>query len=229
MAPILVVDDDVKIVQLVRAYLEREGFPVIAANDGRSALAAVRESHPRLVVLDVMLPELDGIAVLRAVRESSNIPILMLSARGATADRVYGINEGADDYLPKPFSPAELVVRVKAILRRAETTTASVTRGELRHADLVIDPDRHEVRRGGDRIALSTAEFRLFVALVEAGGRVLSREFLLDTLYGAGESEALDRTVDVYIGRLREKLGDNVERSRYVATVRGAGYRAARE
>ena len=229
MAPILVVDDDAKIVQLVRTYLEREGFAVIAASDGRSALAAVRESHPRLVVLDVMLPELNGIAVTRALRESSNIPILMLSARGATADRVYGINEGADDYLPKPFSPAELVVRVKAILRRADTTMASATRGEVRYADLVIDPDRHEVRRGTDRLALSAAEFRVLVALVEAGGRVLSREFLLDTLYGAGESEALDRTVDVYVGRLREKLGDDAEHPRYVATVRGAGYRAATE
>ena len=229
MAPILVVDDDTKILNLVRAYLEREGFAVITASDGRAALAAVRESHPRLVVLDVMLPELDGIAVLRALRESSNIPVLMLSARGAIADRVYGINEGADDYLAKPFSPAELVVRIKAILRRAETTTASATRGELRHADLVIDVDRHEVRRGTDRIALSAAEFRLLVALVEGGGRVLSRELLLDTLHGAGESEALDRTVDVYVGRLREKLGDDAEHPRYVATVRGAGYRAAAE
>ena len=229
MAPILVVDDDTKILNLVRAYLEREGYAVITASDGRAALAAVRESHPRLVVLDVMLPELDGIAVLRTLRESSNIPVLILSARGAIADRVYGINEGADDYLAKPFSPAELVVRVKAILRRAETTTASATRGELRHADLVIDVDRHEVRRGTDRIALSAAEFRLLVALVEGGGRVLSRELLLDTLHGAGESEALDRTVDVYVGRLREKLGDDAEHPRYVATVRGAGYRAAAE
>lgn len=229
MAPILVVDDDAKILRLVRTYLEREGFPVITASDGRSALAAVRESRPRLLVLDVMLPELDGIAVLRAVRESSNIPTLMLSARGATADRVYGFNEGADDYLAKPFSPAELVVRVKAILRRAETRAASTARGELRHADLVIDLDRHEVRRDTDRIALSAAEFRLLVALVEGGGRVLSRESLLDTLHGAGESEALDRTVDVYIGRLREKLGDDAERPRYVATVRGVGYRAAPE
>jgi len=229
MAPILVVDDDAKILRLVRTYLEREGFPVITASDGRSALAAVRESRPRLLVLDVMLPELDGITVLRAVRESSNIPTLMLSARGATADRVYGFNEGADDYLAKPFSPAELVVRVKAILRRAETRAASTARGELRHADLVIDLDRHEVRRDTDRIALSAAEFRLLVALVEGGGRVLSRESLLDTLHGAGESEALDRTVDVYIGRLREKLGDDAERPRYVATVRGVGYRAAPE
>src|SRR2546428_12266543 len=228
MAPILVVDDDAKILQLVRAYLKREGFAVITASDGRSALAAVRESHPRLVILDVMLPELDGIAVLRAVRESSNIPILMLSARGGTADRIYGIDGGADDYLANPFPPAELVVRVKAILRRAETMT-SARRGELRHSDLVIDLDRHEVRRGTDRIALSDAEFRLLVALVEAGGRVLSREFLLDTLHGAGESDALDRTVDVYVGRLREKLGDNAERPRYVAPGRGAGYPAARE
>ena len=229
MAPILVVDDDAKIVRLVRTYLEREGFPVVTASEGRAALAAVRESHPRLVVLDVMLPELDGVAVTRAVRESSNVPILMLSARGTTADRVYGINEGADDYLPKPFSPAELVVRVKAILRRAEARTASEARGELRHADLVVDLDRHEVRRGADLLTLTAAEFRLLVTLIEAGGRVLSREFLLDALYGAAEGEALDRTVDVYVGRLRDKLGDNAEHPRYIATVRGVGYRTAPE
>src|SRR5438132_7388709 len=148
-APILVVDDDPKILQLVRMYLEREGFPVVTAADGVAAVAALRERAPRLMVLDVMLPTLDGFAVLRAARADSDFPVLMLSGRGSTGDRVSGIASGADDYLPKPFSPAELVVRVKALLRR----TASRDAGEsalLRLGDIVIDRGRHEVRRGPD-------------------------------------------------------------------------------
>jgi DNA-binding response OmpR family regulator len=221
--PILVVDDDPKIAQLVRAYLEREGFAVVTARDGLAALAAVAELRPRLIVLDLMLPELDGLSVARRVREESDVPILMLSARGSVADRVHGIAEGADDYLAKPFSPAELVVRVRAILRR---TATPVTHKSLRLDDLVIDPERHEVVREGERLVLSTVEFRLLVTLVEANGRVLSREALLDALYGAAEGEAVDRTIDVYVRRLRERLGDAPEQPRYVATVRGIGYRA---
>jgi DNA-binding response OmpR family regulator len=221
--PVLVVDDDAKIVQLVRAYLEREGFQVVTASDGRAALSAIRERPPRLIVLDLMLPELDGMTVARRVRESSDVPILMLSARGSVADRIQGLTEGADDYLPKPFSPAELVVRVKAVLRRSRPRRA---RGPLRLADLEIDRERHQVRRDGEAIALTAAELVLLIALVEADGRVLSRDALLDALYGHDASETLDRTVDVYVGRLREKLGDDPERPRYVATVRGAGYRA---
>jgi DNA-binding response OmpR family regulator len=224
-APILVVDDDPKIVQLLRAYLEREGYPVVTAADGRSALATVAERRPRLIVLDLMLPELDGLSVARRIREDSDVPILMLSARGAVADRVHGIAEGADDYLPKPFSPAELVARVKAILRRVERPSSQER--VLHHADLVIDRERHEVRRGETIITLTLAEFRLLAALAEARGRVLSRDALLDALYGGGVGEALDRTVDVYVGRLREKLGDDAEQPRYVATVRGVGYRLA--
>jgi len=225
--PILVVDDDAKIIQLVRAYLEREGFAVIHARDGREALEAAREHDPRLVVLDLMLPEIDGLAVTRALRGDSSVPILMLSARGTTADRVLGINEGADDYLPKPFSPAELVVRVKAILRRSET--ASDQKGTLVFRDLVVDLDRQEVRRDGTLIALTGAEFKLLAGLVRAEGRILSREALLDALYGEAEADVLDRTVDVYIRRLRDKLGDDPDRPRYIATVRGAGYRSAPE
>ncbi|MDP9264700.1 MAG: response regulator transcription factor [Chloroflexota bacterium] len=221
--PILVVDDDPKIVQLVRVYLEREGLPVITAGDGREALAVISERSPRLIVLDLMLPEIDGMTVARRVREDSDVPILMLSARGGVADRILGLTEGADDYIPKPFSPAELVVRVKAVLRR--TRPARVGR-VMRLGDLEIDRDRHAVRRGADPIALTAAELRLLVSLVEADGRVLSRDALLDALYGHDAGETLDRTVDVYVGRLREKLGDDPDRPRYIATVRGAGYRA---
>ena len=224
--PILVVDDDPKIVALVRTYLEREGYSVIAASDGRSALEAARERRPALIVLDVMLPEVDGFAVTRLLRRDSDVPVLMLSARGSVSDRVAGISEGADDYLAKPFSPAELVVRVKAILRRAETHGPRDAQGILRIGDLAIDLDRHEVLRENETIPLSLAEFRLLAALAAAGGRVLSRESLLDVLYADASAEALDRTIDVYIRRLREKLNDDPERPRYVATVRGVGYRA---
>ncbi len=227
-ATILVVDDDPKIVNLVRTYLEREGFRVATAPDGRAALRGIAEERPALMVLDLMLPELDGVDVMRRVREDSDLPILMLSARGSAADRVYGIHEGADDYLPKPFSPAELVVRVKAILRRSQAALGAGPRGRgvLLHRDLTIDLDRHEARRGQAALPLTQAEFRLLAALVAADGRVLSRELLLDALYGPTQGEALDRTIDVHIGRLREKLGDDPERPTYLATVRGAGYRA---
>jgi DNA-binding response OmpR family regulator len=219
---ILVVDDDAKIVQLVRAYLEREGFSVRTAADGRAALAAIHEDLPRLIVLDLMLPEIDGMTVARVVRARSDVPILMLSARGSVGDRIQGLAEGADDYLIKPFSPAELVVRVKAILRRAQGPAPD--RAPLRVGDLTIDRERYEVRRGATTMPLTAAELQLLIALAEANGRVLSRDTLLDALHSGG-TDALDRTVDVYVGRLRDKLGDDPDRPRYVATVRGAGYR----
>jgi DNA-binding response OmpR family regulator len=236
--PILVVDDDAKIVRLVRTYLERDGFSVVTAADGPAALDAIETHRPALVVLDLMLPELDGRAVIRAVRrdeEAAGTPILMLSARGSIVDRIAGLEEGADDYLPKPFSPAELVLRVKSILRRSalatapdalETPTVS-THPPLHRADLVVDADRHEVTRAGQVIALTRVEFRLLLAILEADGRVLSRDQLLDAVYGHDGADVLDRTVDVHVGRLRDKLGDNADQPRYVATVRGVGYRAA--
>ena len=233
--PILVVDDDAKIVRLVRTYLERDGFSVVTAGDGPAALDAIETHRPALVVLDLMLPELDGRAVIRAVRrdeEAGATPILVLSARGTTIDRIAGLEDGADDYLPKPFSPAELVVRVKAILRRANppadpASTAGARTGRIAHNDLVLDPERHEVTVAGSMVQLTHVEFRLLQALLEADGRVLSRDQLLDAVWGADQSEVLDRTIDVHIRRLRDKLSDDPEAPRYVATVRGAGYRSA--
>src|ERR1700730_10400177 len=226
-SPILVVDDDPKIVTLVRTYLEREGFRVVTAPNGRAALAAITESEPRLIVLDIMLPELDGLALMRILRERSEVPSVLLSARGSTADRVYGIQEGADDYVIKPFSPAELVVRVKAVLRRTERASAGPKdRGTILHGDLAIDLDRLEVRRENQIIPLTAAEFRLLTALVQAEGAVLQSQVLLDSLYGQVQGDALERTIDVHVGRLRDKLGEAVGSPRYIATVRGAGYRS---
>ena len=229
--PILVVDDDAKIVRLVRTYLERDGFSVVTAADGPGALDAIERHRPALVVLDLMLPELDGRAVTRAVRrddEAAATPILIVSARGSTTDRIAGFEDGADDYLPKPFSPAELVLRVKSILRRTRGASPDAgARARLTLADVVVDLDRHEVTRDGVSIPLTKVEFRLLASLIEAGGRVLSRDQLLDAVYGNDQTEVLDRTVDVHIGRLRDKLGDDAEHPRYVATVRGVGYRVA--
>ena len=238
-APILVVDDDAKIVRLVRTYLERDGFMVVTAADGPAALEAIETHRPALVVLDLMLPELDGRAVIRAVRrdeEAARTPILVLSARSSTIDRIAGLEDGADDYLPKPFSPAELVLRVKSILRRATASSdvapaagsAAIAGPILRHGDLTIDPSRHEVRRGDQAIDLTRVEFRLLSAILGADGRVLSRDQLLDAVYGQDAADVLDRTIDVHIRRLRDKLDDDPESPRYVQTVRGVGYRAAR-
>ena len=223
-APILVVDDDPKIVALVRTYLERERFRVITASDGNAALRAIAELRPRLVVLDLMLPGLDGLSIIREARELGDTPILVLSARGSTGDRIVGLSEGADDYLPKPFSPAELVVRVRAILRRGGRDRA---RRPLRMADLELDAARDRVTVDGREVELSALERRLLGALMEAEGRTMIRDQILDAIHGAAQSDAFDRAVDVYVKRLREKLGDDPANPRFIGTVRGVGYRAA--
>jgi DNA-binding response OmpR family regulator len=220
---VLVVDDDPKTVVLIRAYLERDGYHVLSADDGLSALRAIRDEEPDLVVLDRMLPELDGMAVARLARQESNVPILMLSARGAVNDRVDGLGGGADDYMAKPFAPTELLARIQAILRR----TRPVRVGRLCRRDLVIDVERREVKLAGTLVNLTAEEFELLVALVAADGRVLTRSALLDRL-NPTSAEILERSIDVYIRRLRKKLGDDARKPRFVVTVRGAGYRAAR-
>jgi DNA-binding response OmpR family regulator len=245
---ILIVEDDSVIADSMARHLSTAGFDPIVVGRGELGLARLRFENPDVCVLDLMLPELDGRAVIRAVRrdeEAGATPILVLSARGTTIDRIAGLEDGADDYLPKPFSPAELVVRVKAILRRAaqnvpasaepiSPTGASVAAapirsigGRIAHNDLVLDPERHEVTVAGVMVQLTHVEFRLLQTLLEADGRVLSRDQLLDAVWGAEQSEVLDRTVDVHIRRLRDKLGDDPDAPRYVATVRGAGYRSA--
>jgi DNA-binding response OmpR family regulator len=229
--PILVVDDDRKIVALVRAYLEREGYHVVVAYDGREALRQARAEDPALIVLDLMLPEVDGLEVMRLLHADSDVPVLMLTARSSLPERIIGLERGADDYLPKPFSPAELVVRVKAVLRRVGQPTAQAPAKPisttLSQADLIIDTERYEVRRGEELLPLTPVEFKLLVTIVAADGRALTRDQLLDAVYGSDDGDVLDRTIDVHIGRLREKLDDDAEQPRYVMTVRGVGYRAA--
>jgi DNA-binding response OmpR family regulator len=226
--PILVVDDDAKIRRLLRTYLEREGWPVLEAADGTGALASISLHEPALVVLDVMLPEVDGLAVIRALRRTARTPVIVLSARGTTADRIAGLGVGADDYLPKPFSPAELVLRVRRLLERAAPAAAPpVAPAVLGHGELMLDTARHSVTLADRPVPVTAVEFRLLAALLRADGRVLTRDQLLDAVYGPDDEAVLDRTIDVHVGRLRRKLGDEAERPRFIATVRGVGYRMA--
>jgi DNA-binding response OmpR family regulator len=208
----------------VSLYLQRAGFAVVGVGDGRSALHALRDRRPALVVLDVMLPQIDGLAVLEAIRRAGDTPVVMLSARGTADDRIAGLAGGADDYVAKPFSPAELVLRVTRMLERAgRGTTAAIP---LRLGDLEVDEARHLATVAERPVDLTATEFRLLAAIVAAEGRVLTRERLLDVVYGLLGDEVLERTIDVHVGRLREKLGDAALGSRYVVTVRGVGYRA---
>ena len=222
VSSVLVVDDDAKIVTLVGAYLERAGYRVRSAHDGLTALQAIRSEAPDVVVLDVMLPELDGIELARIVRQECDVPILMLTARGAVPDRVRGLEAGADDYLAKPFAPSELVARVRSLLRRAAPRArASVAR----HGDLELDLDRRLARQGEALLELTTLEFDLLAALLGAEGRVLTRDVLMDLLEQDGAEPILERSIDAYVARLRSKLGDPARCPRYIETVRGIGYR----
>jgi len=222
---VLVVDDDPKILELVRVYLQRAGYAVVTAVDGEDALRKIEAQRPNLVVLDVMLPQVDGLVLARHLRgERANLPILMMSARGAVGDRIIGLVEGADDYLAKPFNPDELVARVNALMRRS--SPGALPTETLHHGDLHIDLERREVLCAGRIVAFSDLEFRLVATLIRAQGRVLSRDQLVDSVYGLG-GEVTGRAIDVAVKRIRAKLGDDVEAPRYISTVRGAGYRAA--
>jgi DNA-binding response OmpR family regulator len=222
---ILVVDDDHKLIQLVRMYLEREGFQVFAAYDGAQALDIVERHRPNFVILDLMLPKVDGISVCRQIRKDSNVPILMLTAKVEEVDKLVGLSAGADDYVTKPFSPRELVARVRAILRRAGPPKSQNSSPLLTQGALSMDLDRHEVFVDGREIRLTPIEYKLLQALLEFPGRVFTRDQLLAHVYAFEEASVVDRTVDVHIGKLREKLGDDPARPRYIQTVRGVGYK----
>jgi two-component system, OmpR family, alkaline phosphatase synthesis response regulator PhoP len=226
MKTILVVDDEPKIVALARDYLEHAGFTVLTAVDGRSAVETVHRRHPDLVVLDLGLPQLDGLDVTREIRRTSSLPIVMLTARDDELDKLLGLELGADDYLTKPFSPRELVARVKAVLRR---TDSSGTPSEvLRSGGLTIDVPRHRVAVDGRSVDLTPTEFELLLALARQPGRILTRSQLLDAIHGIAY-EAYERAIDSHVKNLRRKLEPEPSTPRYVLTVHGVGYRLADE
>ena len=220
---VLVVDDEAPILELIRGYLEREGMEVITASDGLTGLELISTRSPDVVVLDVMLPAIDGFEVLRRARTFSDAYVIMLTARAEEIDRIVGLSVGADDYLAKPFSPRELVARVRALLRRPRASPG-VTDGAWRVDDLIVDPRRRTVTLQGRPVLLTTIEFDLLAALIREPGVVLTRQQLLDQAWGVdffGDAHV----VDVHLANLRGKLGDVPSRGRFIETVRGVGYR----
>jgi len=219
---VLVIDDEKDLLELVRYNLEKEGYDVIAAADGTSGLEIAREHAPDLVVLDLMMPGVDGLEVCRQLRQdarTARLPVIMLTAKATEADRIVGLEMGADDYLTKPFSPRELVARIKALLRR--TSAAEQPHEVIRVGPLAIDIHRHEVVCGGREISLTATEFRILQLLATRAGRVLSRDQIIDSALGR-DSSVFDRTVDVHITAIRRKLGRDAD---LVETVRGFGYK----
>jgi DNA-binding response OmpR family regulator len=216
---VLIIDDDERLNELLTKYLSRFGFSVRAVTHPDAGLRALKADSPDLLVLDIMLPDMDGLAVCRKVREASRIPIIILTARGEVADRIVGLELGADDYLPKPFEPRELVARMQAVLRRGAHTDEEV----VQVGALEVNWTTRSASLNGRPLALTTAEFELLGLLVRNRGRVLSRDRIMEDLRGI-DAEAYDRSIDVLVSRLRQKLGDDVKRSTFVRTVRGIGY-----
>ena len=222
MATVLVVDDEPKIARLLRDYLERAGFAVSVAHDGREALMRVRTERPDLVILDLGLPELDGLDVTRRLRRDGDTPIIMLTARDDEIDRVAGLELGADDYVTKPFSPREVVARVRAVLRRRDGSAR--TDAPLRAGPLELDPGRMETRVDGRLVDLTATEFALLAALARQPGRVYTRSQLLDAIHGSA-FESYERAIDAHVKNLRRKLEPDPRRPSLLLTVHGVGYR----
>jgi len=221
-ATILVVDDEENIRNLVGAYLQAEGYQVRTAEDGPGALQAARTFQPDVIVLDIMLPGMDGLEILQTLRRESNVYVIMLTARSEETDKVVGLSLGADDYLTKPFSPRELVARVKAALRRMETTPN--TGHALTFSHIKIDADARQVLLDGEPVDLTSTEFDLLLALAKHHGRVLNREQLIQQVWGY-DFYGDDRVVDVHLGRVRKKIEPDPTHPRFIVTVRGVGYR----
>ena len=223
---ILVAEDDRKIAETVRLYLERDGHEVTVAHDGREALRLARAVQPTLIVLDLMLPQLDGTEVCRILRRESDAYVLMLTARTTEEDKLRGLNLGADDYVTKPFSPRELAARVRAVLRRSRPERRGPA--ELRYKDFHLDLERHEARVRGEAVALTPAEFRLLEAFVRSPGRVLTREEIIERVLGH-DFEGFERTVDAHVKNLRKKIERDRSRPSPIVTVFGLGYKLSSE
>ena len=225
MKTVLVVDDEPRIAQLARDYLEHAGFAVLLAGDGKSGLQAVRTRQPDLVVLDLGLPELDGLEVTRAIRETSNLPIVMLTARDDELDRILGLELGADDYITKPFSPRELVARVRAVLRRTERAAADPG-DRVVVGDLALDASRLRTSVAGRSVDLTPTEFSILLTMARQPGRIFTRSQLLDAVRGVA-FESYERAIDAHVKNIRRKLEPEPHQPRYVLTVYGMGYRVA--
>ena len=225
MHTILVIDDDERLRELLDEYLGSRGFQVATAVDGEAGLTRLRSGGIDAVVLDLMMPGIDGLDVLRTLRPDNPVPVLMLTARGDDIDRIVGLELGADDYLPKPFNPRELLARLNAVLRRvrpAAQSTEALVAGPVR-----VDPDTREVRVNGERVSLTTTEFEILRVLVTRAGRVVPRERLMELARGE-DYASFDRSVDVHISRIRKKIGDDSRDPRWLKTVRGIGYTMAK-
>jgi len=223
MDRVLIVDDDVELCELVSEYLSGEGFEVEAVHDGTEGLKRSLTGEHVLVVLDIMLPGMNGLDVLRNLRKQSRIPVLILTARGDDVDRIVGLEIGADDYLPKPFNPRELMARVRAILRRSHGDTQSAAGEKVTVGDVELDPASRVVRRAGDPVELTSVEFALLEALMRAAGQVVTREQLAQNVLGR-RFMPYDRSIDVHVSKLRRKLGDQSADAERIKTIRGVGY-----
>jgi two-component system alkaline phosphatase synthesis response regulator PhoP len=219
---ILIIEDEPKVTKLARDYLEQGGFRVLIAADGNTGLAMARSERPEMIVLDLMLPGMDGLDVCRALRRESDVPIIMLTARSEETDRLIGLELGADDYVSKPFSPRELVARVRALLRRAKGTVYQP--GVIRAGDLVIDNEMHRLTRRDENIHLTRFEFNLLKILAQHPGQIYSRAQLLERLHGVAY-DGYDRSVDAHIKNLRRKIEEDPTEPRYILTVYGVGYK----
>ena len=220
---VLVIEDDPNTANLVVLYLVNEGFNAIQANNGRTGLAMAEKRKPDLVILDLMLPEMDGWEVCRRLRKASDVPVIMLTARGEEIDRVSGLTLGADDYVVKPFSPRELVARVQAVLRRTAAASRP-TPPVLAHGDLTLDLEKRRLTVAGVVVSLTPHEYALLETLMSAPGRTFTRDELLDRIYPGGEAVVIERVVDVHIGKLRQKIEPAPATPRYILTARGLGY-----
>lgn len=225
---VLIIEDDQKTANLVSLYLEKEGFKSVVAHDGREGLKLAERHNPALIILDLMLPQIDGWEVCREIRRKSDVPILMLTARGDEIDRVAGLTLGADDYVVKPFSPRELVARVKAILRRGRTDPAAA-QSVLTHEDLLLNREKRRLSVAGRQVFLTPNEYALLEALMARPGKTFTRDELLEQLYPKGEAHVIDRVVDVHIGKLRQKIEKDPGNPRHIITVHGIGYQFAEE
>jgi len=220
---ILIIEDDANTSSLIALYLEREGFHAVTAGDGESGLALAQRQQPDLVILDLMLPKIDGWEVCRRLQQHSQVPVIMLTARGEEIDRVAGLTLGADDYVVKPFSPRELVARVKAIFRRIQTSDVAA-KTILSRGEIVLDLEKRRLLVKQRQVPLTPHEYNLLEALMTRPGRIFTRDELLEKLYPRGEVIVIDRVVDVHIGKLRQKIESDPANPVYILTVRGIGY-----